>query len=227
MIGLVCTYAYPCDIAVVSARVSTTGRPFIWKSLDCSGDWHQEIKYYPAVTGQAGAYIMATDYDLFAQLNTGTQVNPHGGVNEAGFAISVTSVYEDMVPIEEALNVNTDLVRHALQECANIEDFEALLHTFNQSNFGKVISGNFVAIDAKGGAALYEALSDPILGMLRPVMYRKYDANNGDITDYSTFIPITIPGQGNTFIGFENRANANSYLPIEYGEERRLRAENL
>lgn len=228
MLGLLYTDALPCDVAVVSARASSTGRPFIWKNRDCSASWHQEIKYFNAVTQKAGAYIMVIGFDDVAELNNGTPVNPSGGVNQAGFAISCTSVYEELNPLHELFNINTDLIRHALQECATLDDLDALLKRFKKEHFGKIISGNFVAIDAKGGAALYECYTGSLFGMLRPVMYRKYDANTGRVTEYNGYYTFTKdPGQGDAFIGFVNRANANSYIPYNYGEERRWRAQDI
>ncbi len=228
IMGLVYTDGYPCDVAVVSARVSSTGRPFIWKNRDCSASWHQEIKYFNAVTETAGAYLMVIGFDDIAELNNGTPVNPSGGINEAGFAISCTSVYEELNPIHELFNINTDLIRHALQECATLDDFDELLKNFKKEHVGKIISGNFVAIDARGGAALYECYTGSLLGLFRPVMYRKYDANNGRVIQYNGYYTSTLDeGQGNSFIGFVNRANANTYIPYNYGEERRWRAEEL
>lgn len=226
--GILYTDGYPCDVAVVSARVSTTGRPFIWKNRDCSASWHQEIKYFNAVTEKAGAYIMVIGFDDVAELNNGTPVNPSGGVNAAGFAISCTSVYEELNPIHELFNINTDLIRHSLQQCATLDDFDSLLKDFKWSHMGKIISGNFVAIDAKGGAALYECYTGSLLGLIRPIMYRKYNANNGRVTEFNGLWTFTKDaGQGDQFIGFVNRANANTYIPYNYGEERRWRAEYL
>ncbi|MBN2158248.1 MAG: hypothetical protein JW807_02545 [Spirochaetes bacterium] len=226
--GLFYNNAFPCDVAVVSARVSSTGRPFIWKNRDCSASWHQEIKYFEPVSTRTGGYLMVCAFDDTADFNNGTPVNPSGGVNEAGFAISCTSVYEELVPLHEAVNINTDLIRHALQECVTISDLDKLFKGFSARHVGKVISGNFVAIDAYGGAALYEAYTGMILGMVRPVQYRKYDANNGKVTEFNGLFTFTkTPSQGDSFIGFVNRANSNTYIPYNYGEERRWRAEEI
>jgi hypothetical protein len=219
---------YPCDVAVVSARASSTGRPFIWKSRDCSGNWHQEIKYFPAVTAKAGAFIMVIGYDDLAEVNTGSKVNPSGGVNEAGFAIGCTSVYEDFNPMHEAVNVNTDLVRHALEQCATLADFEAYLAVWRNDHLGKVISGNFAAIDAKGGAAMYECYTGNIGGTRNPIRYRKTDASTGRITEtYYGSTRVISQGSGNNFIGFVNLTNCNAYITYNYGEERRWRAYDI
>jgi len=225
---LIYTDIYPCDVAVVSARASSTGRPFIWKSRDCSGNWHQEIKYFPAANAKAGAYIMVVGYDDLAQLNTGSKVNPSGGVNEAGFAIACTSVYEDFDPIHEMLNINTDLIKHGLEQCATLADFEAYLAVWRKDHAGKIISGNFAAIDAKGGAAMYECYTGNLGGIVNPIRYRKTDANTGKITEtYNGSTTVIDNGTGNNFIGFVNLTNDNAYITINYGEERRWRAYDI
>lgn len=228
--SITCTHVYPCDVVVVSARASTTGRPFIWKSRDCSANWHQEIKYYPALTTKAGPYIMVNSFDDAAQFNNGTPDNPSGGVNQAGFGISCTSVYEDFNPFHEIININTDLIRHALQECATLADWENLLKNFHKSHWGKVISGNFVVIDANGGAALYECYTGLVFAGFHPMNFRKFDANNGKVTAFNGTLSFTTtedPGTGTNFIGFFARANSNSYITFNYGEERRWRMEEL
>ncbi len=219
---------YPCDVAVVSARASSTGRPFIWKSRDCSANWHQEIKYFPAVNTKAGPFVMVIGYDDLAEINTGSKVNPSGGVNEAGFAIGCTSVYEDFNPMHEAVNVNTDLIRHALEQCATLADFEAYLRVWRNDHIGKVISGNFAAIDAKGGAAMYECYTGNLGGTRNPITYRKTDANTGKITEtYAGTTRVINNGSGNSFIGFVNLTNCNAYITYNYGEERRWRAYDI
>jgi hypothetical protein len=217
--GLFYSHAYPCDILVVASWASTTGRPFIWKTRDCAVNWHQEIKYYDAVTVSAGAFVMVSAYDDWANYNNGIPVNPSGGLNEAGFAVACTSVYEDTNLTDELNNINTMLLWDSLEQCATIEDFDAFLNNWRQNNSGKVISGNFVAIDANGGAALYECYSGGTSG---PLQFRKYDANTGTITlqDGSS---AGVDTNAQTY-GFVNRANANTYLPNEFGEERRWRA---
>jgi hypothetical protein len=225
IVSLVYNHVYPCDVAVISARASSTGRPFIWKSRDCSANWHQEIKYFPAVTTKAGAYIMVIGFDDLANFNTGSKVNPSGGLNEAGFALTCTSVYEDFNPANEMVNINTDLIKDGVEQCATITDFETYMGNWRKAHPGKVISGNFVAIDAKGGAALYECYT---AGTILPIRFRKYDANNGKITEtFNGSTSVIDQGTGTKFIGFFNRSNSNVFIPYNYGEERRWRATDL
>jgi hypothetical protein len=165
---------------------------------------------------------MVSGYDDLANINNGTPVNPSGGLNEAGFAISCTSVYEDYDPSHEYYNINTKLLWDALEECATIDEFDAFLNNWRQNNSGKAISGNFVAIDAHGGAALYECYTG---GTTDSIYYRKYDANTGAITlqDGSSAGVDTI---AQTY-GFVNRANANTFIPFNFGEQRRWRAQTI
>jgi hypothetical protein len=216
--------AWSCDVAVVSGNVTANGRPLIWKNRDCSANWHQQITYFPPEFSGPGGYIMIYDYDDNANLNNGTPVNPSGGLNEAGFAIACTSVYEDFMPIDEALNINTMLVWEALKRCVTVSDFESLLKNWHTWHVGKVISGNFVVIDAKGGAALFECYTGTLLGLIRPVMFRKYNANTGRVTDeWGT----TWRYPWSAYCGYENRANNNFYISINYGEERKVRADEI
>lgn len=220
--------SFACDIAVVSGRVTTNGRPLIWKNRDCSGDWHQEIRYFEAVTARAGGYLMVYNHDEVARMNNGDLVNPSGGVNAAGFANACTSVYEDFNPIHEAFNINTDLIRESLQKCATVEDFETLLMNWRENHPGKVISGNFVVIDAQGGAALFECYTGN--NLLLDMKFTRFDANNGEVKEFLNGDYFVTKPAEDTFIGFYNRANNHTnpdYITINFGDERKVRATEI
>lgn len=191
-----------CDVAVVSASASSNGRPFIWKNRSDSTDWRQEVKFYKSKNQDAGGSVR-----VIAKMVTITI--PSGGVNESGFAIANTLVYEDS-QIKNILNSNTPLIRIALEECTTLEDFENILDHWHERPLitSRILSGNFVVIDAFGGAALYEILS--INGFGHAIFYEKFDAN--EATDE----------EGN-FIGFVNRTNTNQFMTNgETGDEDRL-----
>ncbi|HOD13304.1 MAG TPA: hypothetical protein PK307_16310 [Spirochaetota bacterium] len=218
------TDARACDVAVVSGKITANGRPLIWKNRDCSANWHQQVAFFPGEYAGPGSYIMVHDYDDVANMNNGTPVNPSGGLNQAGFAIACTSVYEDFMPTNEAININTMLIWEALKRCVTVSDFENLVREWHTWHVGKVISGNFVVIDARGGAALFECYTGSVLGLIRPVQFRKFDANTGRVTDQYG-ITLRYPSGG--YCGYENRANNNSYIFINYGEERKVRADEI
>ncbi len=220
--------ALACDIAVVSGKVTTNGRPLIWKNRDCSADWHQQISYFDAMTNKAGGYLMVYNYDDVAEMNNGDKINPSGGVNAAGFANACTSVYEDFNPIHEAYNINTDLIRESLQQCATVEDFETLLINWRGAHPQKVISGNFVVIDAKGGASLFECYTGNNLS--QDMKFTRFDANTGEIKEFKNGDYIVTKEAQNDFIGFHNRANNHTnknYITINFGEERKERATDI
>jgi hypothetical protein len=212
--------AWTCDVAVVSARVSTTGRPLIWKNYDCSELWRQEIKYFPAKKTSPGGYIMLYHKDNWMQIINGSPIVPQAGVNEAGFAMALTSVYENSNARHEAGNLNTDLMQHALEDCVTLADFENLVITWPSAHINHAISGNFVAIDAYGGAALYEMFTGFNTSGLMPIMYRKYDADTGMITDQNGTV---LQGVQPNFIGFVNRTNSHFWIPNNPGQERYAR----
>ncbi|HNY66244.1 MAG TPA: hypothetical protein PKM41_12485 [Deltaproteobacteria bacterium] len=220
------TKSWACDVAVVSARVSTNGRPFIWKNYDCSGRWQQQIKYFSPKNPGPGGYLMLYHNDSWMQRINGSPMVPQAGVNEAGFAMALSSVYEDFNPAHELGNFNTDLMQHAVEECTTLEDFEALVKTWptKKEHINHAISGNFVAIDAQGGAALYEMFTGYTTYGLMPIMYRKYDANTGRVTDHNG---TQIQAAQSSFIGFVNRTNTHFWLPNNPGGERYKRGLEL
>lgn len=217
--------AWACDIAVVSAKASTTGRPFIWKNFDSSQSWHQEIKYFPARKTGPGGYLMVYRFEDGMRLLTGTPITPSAGVNESGFAIAITSVYEEYNPVHSATDLSTELMREALEQCQTLADFERLVKKWHWSHFGCAVSCNAAVIDAKGGAAMYELFTGYISGGFMPIRYKKYDANTGRVVNNLGW--VLNAGQGNAFIGFHVRTNYNDYCPWNVGADRRLRAEAL
>jgi hypothetical protein len=194
-----------CDVAVISGKVTVTGRPMIWKNRDHADTWHQELIYYEAVKSEVGGSIRIMDRITTAWMDvdgddddasyiTGPIMS--GGVNESGFAITNTTVYE-WNPINEFFNGNVPLMEEALEKCKTVSDFDGLIKLFkaNPLNWDKVISGNFVVLDASGGAALYEIYSGDY-GFLAPLQFKKFDANDPEDAPH----------------GFVNRTNSNSYL---------------
>ncbi|MFY9399516.1 MAG: hypothetical protein WAR22_14245, partial [Desulfomonilia bacterium] len=52
------TQALACDVAVVSGRVTTDGRPVIWKNFDNSSSANQQVKFFSGRKSGPGGYIM-------------------------------------------------------------------------------------------------------------------------------------------------------------------------
>ena len=193
---------WACDVAVISGLVSLDGRPFIWKNRDEPFNWIQGVQYYKAKHPEIGGNIRVMQRNPL----TGSVI-PSGGVNDVGFAVTNTTVYDPNL-INEFFNKNVVLTKHALEKCETVEDFEALLNSWDSSS----ISGNFAVIDAHGGAALFEAYTEQGVG--GPITYEKFDANQATDEDGS-------------FIGFVNRTNSHQWIEHKNDDERERRAHEI
>lgn len=163
-----CHTAHGCTIAVVSAKASSTGRPFLWKNRDYSLSPREEINYSPGGKRIGSLRIVGETY-LYSNINLVS-----GGVNDDGFAIVNDSVREESE--RELFNVNHLLLQRALETCKSLTDFETFLNRWN-NRLIFTICGDFAVIDAYGGAALYEVWSD---GPGNPLMWKKYDASTSE-----------------------------------------------
>ena len=219
------TRTWACDVAVVSGKVTTDGKPLIWKNFDNSSSDRQQVAYFPAKKSGPGGYLMVYRFeDGMKLLNNGSAITPSGGVNESGFAIAGTSVYQDYNLMAEPVNINTVLMEEALATCTTLAEFESLLKRWPYYHWGTVISANFVVIDAKGGAALYECFTGHLNTGLNLMQFRKNDANTGKITNQYGW---TLKRAQSNFIGFHIMTNYNYYIPWNVGQDRKYRAEAL
>jgi hypothetical protein len=222
---LLTTPTWACTVAVVSGKVTTDGKPLIWKNFDNSSSANQQVAYFPAKKAGPGGYNMVYRFeDGMKLLNNGSAITPSGGVNESGFAIAGTTVYQDYNITVEPLNVNTVLMEEALATCTTLAEFESLLKNWPFKHFGTIISANFVVIDAKGGAALYECFSGHLNTGLNLIQFRKNDANTGKVTNQWGW---TIKSAQSNFIGFHIMTNYNYYIPWNVGQDRKYRAEAI
>jgi hypothetical protein len=156
MLGVVLPAAplWPCTTAVISGRATPDGRPLLWKNRDF---WqpHNEVVYF---RGQR--------FDFVAVVNAGATQNVYLGVNSAGFCLE-NSVSKDLSGEPGDGPGNGALIKHALEHCATVDEFESLLQRTNAA--GRRTRANFGAIDAQGGAAMFEA---------GPTSYTRFDAND-------------------------------------------------
>lgn len=222
---MITTQTWACDVAVVSGKVTTDGKPLIWKNFDNSSSANQQVAYFPAKKSGPGGYTMIYRFeDGMKLLNKGSAITPSGGVNESGFAIAGTSVYQDYNLMAEPVNINTVLMEEALATCTTLAEFESLLKRWPYYHWGTVISANFVVIDAKGGAALYECFTGHMNLGLNLMQFRKNDANTGKITNQYGW---TLKSAQSNFIGFHIMTNYNYYIPWNVGQDRKYRAEAI
>jgi hypothetical protein len=113
----------------------------LWKNRDAAGSDNQVV------------FLADGKYAYVALVNRGDAagLQAWAGVNAAGFAIMNSASYN----LETGDTTGEGaLMKLALQSCATVEEFEALLARSNAG--GRDVSANFGVVDAKGGAASFE-----------------------------------------------------------------------
>ena len=132
---------YGCTTAVVTARASATGRPFLWKQRDTGTEWNHI------------AHFKGEHYDFTGLVNSEDTVTREvwTGVNSAGFAIMNNASYnmkpDSLMGLPELEGV---VMMEALGRCATVDEFEEYIRTLPEP---RCLETNFGVIDAQGGAA--------------------------------------------------------------------------
>jgi hypothetical protein len=126
---------------VASALATADGRPILWKNRDAEDKRNQVIH---DATGRYAFVGVVNGGDVAA-------LEVWAGLNAAGFAIMNSASYnlEELETIAEG-----SFMRLALQSCATVADFQALLARTDAG--GRDVTANFGVVDAQGGAAIFE-----------------------------------------------------------------------
>jgi len=148
---------FACTTAIVSGKYTEDGQPILWKHRD-SDYFQNKLMYF-------------TDgkYDYIGLVNTedinGEQV--WAGTNSAGFSIMNAALFDVNLDYEgEYRDREGYVMKAALQQCGNLEDFEKFLNNLSRP-IG--VAASFGVIDANGGAAYYETDNNGFV---------KFDAND-------------------------------------------------
>lgn len=182
--------ALACTTAVVSGKATADGRPLLWKNRDADDDENQVI------------YREDGRYPYVGVVNRGDVLGLQvwAGVNAKGFAIINSASYN--LESKETEDEGR-FMRLALQTCATLADFEALLAATDRS--GRDVSANFGVIDALGGAAYFEA------GLHA---HRRFDANDAAVAPDGVIVRSNYsdgaPEKGST--GFLRRQRATALI---------------
>lgn len=154
-----CLPADACTTAVISGRATADGRPLLWKNRDTSTTRRNEVDVYDGER-----------YRVLAVFNAGKRNAVWMGVNSAGFCIE-NALSRDLGTDEETSGPgNGGLMKIALETCATVEEFRALLERTNES--GRATEASFGVIDAQGGAAVFETGA---------TSYQMFDANDPEV----------------------------------------------
>jgi hypothetical protein len=149
-----------CTIGVFSGRVTSDGRPIIWKNRDI-GEAVQKYCYFDPIYTPHG-----NTYAYVGNVNSADTTRVYMGLNEAGFAIMNANTYN----LDDSLSRGIDdgaFIKFALEQCQTLADFEDLLD--QTSDIGRKDCWNIGVMDAAGGAAMYECSNRS---------YVKYDADD-------------------------------------------------
>ncbi len=147
--------ALPCTTAVISAQATANGRPLLWKNRDADDRNNQVV------------YCADGKYAYIGLVNKGDAAGLEiwAGTNTAGFSIMNAASYN--MEVDADTKGEGAFMKLALQSCATLEDFHALLEKTNEG--GRDVSANFGVIDATGEASSFETGKHT---------YKRYNAND-------------------------------------------------
>ena len=133
-----------CTSAIVSARASKTGKPFVWKHRD-TGTEHNFLERVESPGN-------LTFVGLF---NGGDSLLRDAwlGMNEAGFMIINTASYNLAPDTAEFVDNEGVVMRRALETCRTVDDFCNLLDTFPRP---MGVQANFGVLDRAGNGGYFE-----------------------------------------------------------------------
>ncbi|HHH55059.1 MAG TPA: hypothetical protein ENK91_15455 [Bacteroidetes bacterium] len=157
---------YACTTAVISGKYTKDGRPMLWKHRDT---WAINNKIMQFNDGKYSYIALVNSKD-----KSGKSI--WIGYNSAGFAIMNSASYNLNNDTIKQSGLEGRLMKEALQNCATIDDFEAMLKAMDKPTR---LEANFGVIDAQGGAAYFE---------LANFRYTKYDATDPVVAPYGYII---------------------------------------
>lgn len=137
-----------CTSAIVSGRLTRSGKPILWKNRDTSATDNKVEYIAPASEGEL-AYV-----GLFNAADTRCE-QAWIGLNSAGFAVMNTASYnlkDDNVPPSK-MDREGYVMALALKHCRTVDEFAALLDRLPRP-LG--VEANFGVIDAEGHGAYFE-----------------------------------------------------------------------
>lgn len=136
-----------CTTGLASGNATPDGRPLLWKNRDV-GNMNQEFHYYDDGRIPFISITYRAETDEY-----------YGGVNAEGFALENSNSYNLQAgPYRNGFVQGGDddgkIHTLALSTCRTVDDFERLLDSTNTD--GRTLNSNYGAIDAYGGAAIFE-----------------------------------------------------------------------
>ncbi|KAB2923552.1 MAG: hypothetical protein F9K22_08755 [Bacteroidetes bacterium] len=203
----VVTLLHPCTTAVVSGKATADGRPLLLKNRDADELQNRLVS------------IQGLRFRFVGLVNSADSLNEQvwSGYNETGFAIMNSAAYNLKRNDTTALADREGyIMRHALEVCRTLADFESLL-TALPKPLG--VEANFGVIDANGGAAYFETDN---------FRFTRYDATDPAIAPNGYLIRTnySCAGEENKGMGYIRFSTAEKMFRDEF-RARRLSARFL
>lgn len=138
-----------CTTGIATGSAAPDGRPLLWKSRDVN-DQNQEFHY---VDDNGVIPFISVTYEGYTN-------DYYGGVNAAGFALENSDAHNMVHDVcgRNGWGSGADdgkIHKLALSTCRTVDEFAGLLDSLNEG--GRTLNCNYGAIDAFGGAAMFEA----------------------------------------------------------------------
>lgn len=139
------SYGEACTSAIISGKVTKSGRPLLWKHRD-TGEENNKVERIKARPGEM---------EYVALFNASDTNNNEAwmGMNTAGFAIMNTASYNIKNDTISTMDQEGALMSEALKACKSVDDFERFLIKHKKP---LRVEANFGVIDAKGNGAYFE-----------------------------------------------------------------------
>jgi hypothetical protein len=171
--------SYACTTAVISGKYTKDGRPLLWKHRDT---WAVTNIIREFTDGKYACVGLVNSTDTLG-------LSIWIGYNSEGFGIMNSASYNLNNDTITQTGLEGQLMKRALQNCANIEEFEKFLDKIEKPIR---LEANFGVIDANGGAAYFE------LGNFK---YVKIDANDPAVAPYGYLIRTNYSFTGEIGLG--------------------------
>lgn len=186
--------AEACTSMLVSAELSGTGRPLMWKHRD-TGTEHNFVERVPARNGMLGYVALFDGGDT--ELKQAWM-----GMNDSGFAILNTASYNVQPDTAKIKDNEGYLMTIALQTCRSVNDFEKILKTLRKP-LG--VQANFGVMDATGNLAYFE---------VNDHTYKRFDVKDAP-EGYLIRTNFSMSGENGGGYGYIRYANVTDLLKPE------------
>jgi hypothetical protein len=182
-----------CTSLVATGAGTVDGASLLWKNRDNPSELSNKVVF---VDDKPYSYLALVDGD------PGNGRLAWASLNAAGFGLANTAT--DNLPPSEPSGNPSILMGDAVRTCATVDEFEHFL----QRNFGRNrgTRSNFLAVDAKGGAAIFETHAHGFKRLNAAEAPEQYLGN-------TNFSRSGTPDQGHGYLRFDREAELLKRVP--------------